>query len=103
MRSVEQVRIGGGFEGGDRPGHVALVPAQDIGQDFGLIHLGAGGRELQGAAAGALLWGRGYQNLDLRVRKYDGADIAAVEHRARRGTAKLPLEGQKRGPHVGNG
>ena len=28
MRGVEQVRIGGGFQGGDRPRHVALVPAQ---------------------------------------------------------------------------
>src|ERR1700676_1234484 len=69
MRSVEQVRIGGGPQGGNRPGRVALVPAQDIGQDPGLAPPGPGRRELQGAAAGALLRGRDYQNLNLRVRE----------------------------------
>jgi hypothetical protein len=46
MRGVEQVRIGGGLEGGDRPRRVALVPAQDIGEDLGLARRAAGGRAL---------------------------------------------------------
>jgi hypothetical protein len=53
--------------------------------------------------AGALFRARGDQNLNLGIRKNDGADIAAVEHCARRGAAEIPLEGQERGPHLRNG
>ena len=45
MRGIEQVRVGGGFEGGDRAGLVAFVTAQDIGQDRRLVHRHAVGRQ----------------------------------------------------------
>ena len=59
MRGIEQVRIGGGFERGDRPRGVALVAAQDVGEDLGLARLarrppaapGRGGGRALGAVA----------------------------------------------------
>ncbi len=52
MRGIEQVRIWRGFQRGDGPLRVALVPAQDVGQDVGLRHCGARRRETP-ASAGA--------------------------------------------------
>ena len=47
MRGIEQVRIRRGFQGGDRPAGVALVAAQDVGQDLGLVDRLAGGLEFE--------------------------------------------------------
>src|SRR3979490_1756887 len=63
IRSVEQVCIGGGLQGGDRTHRVALVPGLDVAEDLGLADLVACRLQLQGAAPGALLRARGYQNL----------------------------------------
>ena len=37
MRGIEQVRVRRGLQRGGRPAGVALVPAQDVGQDLGLV------------------------------------------------------------------
>ena len=94
MRGIEQVRIRRGFQWGDGPLHVALVPAQDVGQDVGLRYRSAGGAEFERPAAGPHLRRRSDEDFHIGIGENHRSDVAAVEHRARRGTAEIALEGE---------
>ncbi len=61
------------------------------------------GLQLDGAAAGAHLGGCGDEDLHVGVREDDRSDVAAVEHRARRGAAEIALEGEQRLAHLRDG
>src|SRR5258706_7909525 len=103
MRGIEQVRIRGAHQRGDGPAGVALVAAQDVGEDVGFVNLGAAAAELEGAALGTHLRGGGDEDLHVRLRADHRADVAAVEHGAGRGGGEGPLEGRQGGPHARNG
>ncbi len=86
--------------GGAATGGVALVPAQDVGQD-GLEADGLGtGLALQKTAFGAHFGAGGDVDLGVGIWAYDGADIASVEYRAPRLDGERPLVDQKRGAHL---
>ena len=92
MRGIEQAGVLGGPQRGDRPAAVPLVPAQDVGQDPGLVRRLPPAPQLRRAAAGPLLGAGGDENLNGRPRADHGADVAAVEHRPRRLGRELALE-----------
>src|SRR5262245_22803780 len=98
MRSIEQVRIRRCFEGGGGAIAVALVAAEDVGKYVGLAHPVP---ELGRPPAGPHLRRRVDENLHVRVREDDGADVAAIEDGTGRGTAEIALEVEKRGAHIG--
>jgi hypothetical protein len=83
MRGIEQVRVGGGLQrGGGAPG-IPFVPPQQVGQDLIFVGRLAPGPHFGGAAGGPH-FGRGHhEDLHVRARRDDGADIATVEHGAR--------------------
>src|SRR6185312_8273215 len=97
---IEQVRIRRLFQGGGGPIHVACVARPDVGEHGGLVHPLAGSGEFERPAARAHLGRGGDEYLHLGLRTDDGADVAAVEHRARRLGGKVPLESQQRRPHL---
>src|SRR4030081_2097697 len=103
MRGIEQVRIRRPHQRRDGPAGVALVAAQDVGEDVGFVNLWAAAAELEGAALGAHLRGGGDEDLHVRIRADHRADVAAVEHGAGRGGRKRALERRQGGPHPRNG
>ena len=60
----------------------------------------AGGLQLQRPPAGADFRRRGDKDLGVGIGKNDRADVAAVEHSARRGAAEIALEAEQRRPHL---
>ena len=103
MRRIEQVRVGRGYQRGDRAVAVTLVAPKDIGKDRGLVGcLGLGG-EFRRPAAGAHLRQGVDENLNVGIRTNDRADVAAVEHRAGWRRREGALQLHEGGPHLRNG
>ena len=84
MRGIEQVCVGRGFERGCGTPGIALVAPQQIGQDLLLAHRLAPRLQFERAACGAHFRAGDHEQFDVGARRNDRADIAAVEHRARR-------------------
>ena len=92
MCRIEQVRVGGLFQGGDCAALVTMVPVPDVGQYLGLAD-GTPLRLVFGSApAGSNLWGGSHKDLHVGVRTNDGSDIAPIKNRSRRTGGKLTLE-----------
>src|SRR5262245_2221143 len=68
MGRIQQVRVGGRFQGRGRPGTVALVAAADIGQNRPLFDRFTPALQLQIPAPGADFGARGHENLNLGIR-----------------------------------
>ena len=81
-------------------GAVARIAPADIGEHVGVENALAGARKLGRAAARARFGRCSHEDLRLRVRKHDGADVAPVDHGAGRRAAELALEGEQRGAHL---
>src|ERR1700733_1309512 len=84
MRGVEQVRVRRGFEGGRGAPGIPFVAPQQVGQDLLLVGGLAAGAQFKGAAGSPHFRARHDKKLHIGAGRYDRADIAAVEHRARR-------------------
>src|SRR6266511_2267672 len=106
---VEQHRIGGGFEGGDPPVGIGSIPGRQR-LAFAAHHLAIHGlAPLRQPPAGPFI-GRGRQkNLQRRLGKDDGADVATIYHHTSTtcttSTAlhRRSLLGVYPGPDLGNG
>src|SRR5580704_9234697 len=102
MSGVEQVRVRGGLQGGGGAPGIALVAAQEVGQNLFLVRLFAPCPQLQHAAGGAHFGAGDDEQLYVGAGGYDGADIAAVEHGAGGFHGKLALVAHQCLAHLGD-
>ena len=103
MRGIEQVRIRRGFERRGCPFGVALIPAQDVGEDLGFVDRAARRPAIRAVRRPARTSrGRGHENLHVGVGEDHRSDVAAIEHRARRGAAEAALERKQRRADLGD-
>src|ERR1700692_2464329 len=84
MRRIEQVRVWRGFQGsGSAPG-IAFIAAQQVGQNLVLVGGFAPCAQLKHPPCRTHFGAGDDEELYVGARRDDGADIAAVEHRAGR-------------------
>src|SRR5215831_2480516 len=102
MGGIENVGIRRRLERRHRAFGITFVAAQDIREDRGLVCNLAETAHLDGATLRPHLGRGGYENLGVRKRTDDGADVAAVQNRAERGGGKILLQPQQRCPHLWN-
>src|SRR5580700_1540121 len=100
MSGVEQVRVWGGLQGGGGTPGIALVAAQEVGQNLLFVRLFAPCPQLDDAAGGPHLRARDNEQLYVRTGGDHGADIAAVEHGAGGFHGKLALIAHQRLAHL---
>src|SRR5262249_20507596 len=101
MRRIEQVRVWRSLERRGGPLGIALVTANNVGQNVSFVDLLAGLKHFGCATSGAYLGRRINKYLHVCVRKDDGPDVATIENRAGRAPAELTLEINERRPHLG--
>src|SRR6185312_5359247 len=83
MGGIEQVRIGGGLEGGRLALRIPLVAPQKVDQDLLPVGLHAAGLQFGDTTRGTHLRGGGDVELHVGRGGDNGPDVAAVQHRAR--------------------
>src|SRR5215475_10866493 len=81
---------------------VALVAAEEICEDRGLICKLAQATHLDGATLRPHLGRSGYENLGICKWTDDGPDVASIENGAGRDGGKILLQLHQRRPHLGN-
>src|SRR6202030_3011004 len=100
MSGIEQVRVRRRLQGGGSTPEIALVAAQQIGQNLFLVRLFAPRPQLDDAAGGAHFRAGDNEQLYVGAGGDDGADIAAVKHGAGRFHGKLALVAHQRLTHL---
>src|SRR6185437_10315920 len=100
MGGIEQVRIGGGLEGGRLALRIPLVAPQKVSQDLLPVGLHAAGLQFGDTTCGTHLRGGGDVELYVGRRRDNGPHIAAVQHGARLPCRESALIVQKRRAHL---
>jgi len=100
MRRIEQVSIFGRYQRRHRAAAVALVTAQDIGENCSFIEMLTARGELGDTPAGTDFWRGVNKYLHVGVGTDHGADITAIEHGPGRHRRKCALKIDQGSAHL---